>query len=288
MIQIKKRFMHKRIDSHQHFWKFDPVRDSWIDDSMLKIQKDFLPENLLPLLTENEFSGCVAVQADQSEEQTNFLLDLASKNDFIKGVVGWVDLLDKNIAERLNHFSSHNKLKGFRHIVQGERDDFMLRKDFRNGIGALKQFKYTYDVLVFHRQLPAVIDLVNSFPDQAFVLDHIAKPDVKLGNILSWEKNIKELAKAENVMCKISGMVTEADWNNWKSDDLKPYLDVIFENFSTKNLMFGSDWPVCNLAADYAKVVGIVEDYIIPLSIQDQNQIWYKNVESFYNLDLMT
>lgn len=279
--------MHKRIDSHQHFWKFDPVRDSWIDDSMLKIQKDFLPENLLPLLTENEFSGCVAVQADQSEEQTNFLLDLASKNDFIKGVVGWVDLLDKNIAERLNHFSSHNKLKGFRHVVQGELDDFMLRKDFRNGIGELKQFKYTYDILVFHRQLPAVIDLVNSFPDQAFVLDHIAKPDIKLGNILSWEKNIKELAKAENVMCKISGMVTEADWNNWKSDDLKPYLDVIFENFSTKNLMFGSDWPVCNLAADYAKVVGIVEDYIIPLSIQDQNQIWYKSVESFYNLDLI-
>jgi L-fuconolactonase len=278
--------MHKRIDSHQHFWKFDPIRDGWIDHSMQKIQKDFLPEDLLPLLRENKFSSCVAVQASQSETETDFLLDLASKNDFIKGVVGWVDLLDENIAERLNHFSSHDKLKGFRHVVQGERDDFMLRKDFRNGIGALKQFKYTYDVLVFHRQLPAVIDLVNSFPDQAFVLDHIAKPDIKLGNILSWKKNIEELAKAENVMCKISGMVTEADWNNWKSDDLKPYLDVIFENFTAKNLMFGSDWPVCNLAADYTKVVGIVEDYIKPLSIQDQNQIWYKNAESFYNLDL--
>lgn len=277
--------MHKRIDSHQHFWKFDPIRDSWIDHSMQKIQRDFLPEDLQPLLLENNFSSCVAVQASQSETETNFLLDLASTNEFIKGVVGWVDLLDKNCAERLNHFSSYEKLKGFRHVVQGEPDDFMLRKDFRNGIRELKQFDYSYDILVFHRQLPAAINLVHSFPDQAFVLDHIAKPDIKSGDILSWKKNIKELAKAENVRCKISGMVTEADWNNWKSEDLNPYLDVIFENFSTSHLMFGSDWPVCSLAADYAKVVGIVEEYIQPLSIQDQNQIWYENANSFYHLD---
>ena len=277
--------MHKRIDSHQHFWKFDPIRDSWIDTSMQKIQKDFLPDALLPLLQENKFSSCVAVQASQSETETNFLLDLASKNDFIKGVVGWVDLLDKNCAERLNHFSAHDKLKGFRHVVQGEADDFMLREAFRNGISALKPFDYTYDILVFHRQLPAAIDLVHSFPDQAFVLDHIAKPDIKSGHILTWKKNIKELAHAENVMCKISGMVTEADWNNWKSEDLKPYLDVIFENFSTSHLMFGSDWPVCNLAADYAKVVGILETYMDSLSIQDQNQIWYENANSFYHLE---
>ncbi len=277
--------MHKRIDSHQHFWKFDPIRDSWIDASMQQIQKDFLPEDLQPLLIANKFSSCVAVQASQSETETNFLIDLASKNDFIKGVVGWVDLLDKNCAERLNHFSVHDKLKGFRHVVQGEADDFMLRKDFRNGISALKPFDYTYDILVFHRQLPAAINLVNSFPEQAFVLDHIAKPDIRSGEILSWKKNIEELAKAENVMCKISGMVTEADWNNWKAEDLKPYLDVIFENFSTSHLMFGSDWPVCNLAADYAKVVRTVEEYINTLSIQEQNQIWYENAHSFYHLD---
>lgn len=278
--------MNNRIDSHQHFWKFDPVRDSWIDDSMLKIQKDFMPENLLPLLTENAFSGCVAVQADQSEEQTNFLLDLASKNDFIKGVVGWVDLLDKNVANRLHHFSVYEKLKGFRHVVQGEADDFMLRNDFRNGIAALKQFDFTYDILIFHRQLPAAIDLVNSFPDQAFVIDHIAKPDIKSGTIASWKKDITEIAKAENVMCKISGMVTEADWNHWQTADLKPYLDVIFESFSANNLMFGSDWPVCNLAADYSKVVRTLEDYISQLSTQDQQKIWYNNAKSFYKLDV--
>lgn len=277
--------MHKRIDAHQHFWKFDPVRDSWIDASMQKIQKDFLPENLLPLLTENKFSGCVAIQASQSEEETNFLLDLAVKNDFIKGVVGWVNLLDKNTAERLAFFSSQKKLKGFRHVVQGEADDFMLRKDFRNGIRELKSFNYTYDILVFHRQLPAAIDLVNHFPDQAFVLDHIAKPDIKSGAIQSWKEGIKELAKAENVMCKISGMVTEADWNTWKADDLKPYLDVIFENFSKDNLMFGSDWPVSNLAANYTMVVDTLEEYISQLSTEEQHQIWCKNANTFYRLD---
>lgn len=277
--------MNNRIDSHQHFWKFDPVRDSWIDDSMLKIQKDFMPENLLPLLTENAFSGCVAVQADQSEEQTYFLMDLASKNDFIKGVVGWVDLLDKNVVERLHHFSGYEKLKGFRHVVQGEADDFMLRSDFRNGISALKQYNYTYDILIFHRQLPAAINLVNSFPDQAFVIDHIAKPDIKSGNIASWKKDITEIAKAENVMCKISGIVTEADWKHWQSDDLKPYLDVIFDSFSANQLMFGSDWPVCNLAADYSKVVKTLEDYISQLSTQDQQNIWSNNAKSFYKLD---
>lgn len=277
--------MSNRIDSHQHFWKFDPVRDSWIDDSMSKIQRDFLPEDLLPLLTENKFQGCVAVEAHQSEEQTNFLLDLASKNDFIKGVVGWVDLRNKNVSERLHHFSVHEKLKGFRHVVQGEADDFMLRSDFRNGIAALKPFDYTYDILIFHRQLPAAIDLVNRFPDQPFVIDHIAKPNIKSGDIASWEKNIKEIAKAENVMCKISGMVTEADWNNWQVADLRPYLDVIFENFSIDKLMFGSDWPVCNVAANYATVVKTLEDYSSQLSVQEQNKIWHENATVFYNLD---
>ncbi|TDD97785.1 amidohydrolase family protein [Flavobacterium cellulosilyticum] len=276
--------MHKRIDSHQHFWKFDPIRDNWIDESMQKIQKDFLPEDLLPILNENGFSDCVAVQASQSEIETDFLLDLASKNDFIKGVVGWVDLLDKNSAKRLELFSTQKKLKGFRHVVQGESDDFMFRKDFRNGINELKQHNYTYDILIFHRQLPAAINLVNSFPNQAFVIDHIAKPDIKSGAILSWKEDIKELAQAENVMCKISGMVTEANWNKWKPDDLRPYLDVIFENFTTKKLMFGSDWPVCNLAANYTIVVKIMEEYISQLPLLEQDLIWYGNANTFYNL----
>ncbi|MBF4517822.1 amidohydrolase family protein [Flavobacterium sp. ANB] len=276
--------MNNRIDAHQHFWKFDPVRDSWIDDSMQKIQRDFLPEDLLPLLHENQFSGCVAVQASQSEEETNFLVNLAAKNDFIKGVVGWVDLRDVIIEERLKHFSSNKILKGFRHVVQGEADDFMLRKDFQNGISLLKQFNYTYDILIFHHQLPAAINLVNQFTDQPFVIDHIAKPDIKSGDILSWKKGIEEISKAENVMCKISGMVTEANWHSWKTDDLKPYLDVIFENFSVDKLMFGSDWPVLNVASDYTDVVKTLENYIAQFSIQDQNKIWSENAKLFYKL----
>lgn len=273
-----------RIDAHQHFWKFDPVRDSWIDESMQKIQRDFLPEDLLPLLQENQFSGCVAVQASQSEDETNFLVNLAAKNDFIKGVVGWVDLRGVTIEERLNHFSSNKIIKGFRHVVQGESDDFMLRKDFQNGISALKEFNFTYDILIFHRQLPAAIELVNQFPNQPFVIDHIAKPDIKSGDILLWKKGIQEISKAKNVFCKISGMVTEADWKNWKIDDLKPYLDVIFENFSADKLMFGSDWPVLNVASNYAEVVKTLEDYIAQLSVENHNKIWYENAISFYKL----
>ncbi|KQB39963.1 amidohydrolase family protein [Flavobacterium aquidurense] len=276
--------MSNRIDSHQHFWKFDPVRDSWIDESMQKIQKDFLPEDLLPLLQQNQFSGCVAVQASQSEDETNFLLELAPKNDFIKGIVGWVDLRNENITERLEYFSNHKKIKGFRHVVQGEADDFMFREDFRKGISALKQFGYTYDILIFHRQLPAAIDLVKHFQNQPFVIDHIAKPDIKSGDIVSWKKGIEEIAKYENVSCKISGMVTEANWNNWKPDDLKPYLDVIFENFPTHKLMFGSDWPVLNVASNYSEVVKTLEDYISQLSTKNQNKIWSENTSSFYNL----
>lgn len=278
--------MNNRIDSHQHFWKFNPLRDSWIDDSMLTIQRDFLPEDLHSLLTKNKLQGCVAVEAHQSEEQTNFLVDLASKNDFIKGVVGWVDLLDKNINERLNHFSQHKIIKGFRHVVQAEADDFMLRNDFRNGIAALKEFNFTYDILIFHRQLPAAIDLVNSFPDQKFVIDHIAKPNIKLGEIDSWAKNIQEIAKAKNVVCKVSGMVTEADWKSWKYQDLRPYLDVIFENFTPNRLMFGSDWPVCNVAADYSEVIGVLEKYLTQFSAQQQNKVWFDNANSFYKLNL--
>lgn len=276
--------MHKRIDSHQHFWKFDPIRDSWINQSMQKIQRDFLPADLLPLLTENDFSGCVAVEAHQSEEQTQFLLDLAQQNDFIKGVVGWVDLLDKNVAERMSFFANNKKLKGFRHVVQGEADDFMLRNDFRYGISELKQFDYTYDILIFHRQLPAAIDLVNRFPDQDFVVDHIAKPDIKSKSIQSWKEGIIELSKAENVMCKVSGMVTEANWNSWTADDLKPYLDVIFENFTTERLMFGSDWPVCNIAASYSTVIKTLEDYISQLPSHEQDFIWHHNANTFYKL----
>ena len=278
--------MHKRIDSHQHFWKYDPSIHGWINDSMHKIKKDFLPEDLMPLLLDNQFLGCVAVQADQVEEETKFLLGLSKEYDFIKGVVGWVNLLDEKVSERLNYFSTEKKLKGFRHVVQGEADGFMLRKDFRQGIAALKEYGYTYDILVFQHQLPDAINLANHFPDQPFVLDHIAKPDLKTGNIIKWKADIKELAKEENVMCKVSGMVTEAHWHSWSPDDLKPCLDVVFENFTAKRLMFGSDWPVCNVAAKYSEVVNVVNDYIAQLSLNEQDMVWFKNAQAFYSLEV--
>lgn len=277
--------MQNRIDAHQHFWKFDPVRDAWIDETMVKIQRDFMPNDLYPVLTENQFEGCVAVQASQTDVETHFLLDLAAKNSFIKGVVGWVDLLDDAILGKLDTFSNREKLKGFRQVVQVEADDFMLRKDFKRGIAALNQFGYTYDILIFHRQLPAAIELVNEFPNQAFVLDHIAKPDIKSAVIQQWKKNIIELSKADNTMCKISGMVTEANWKNWTADDLKPYLDVVFECFGSERLMFGSDWPVCLVAAEYDKVVQTLDSYMAQLSKIEQENIWYRNANSFYKLD---
>ncbi|KGO84843.1 amidohydrolase [Flavobacterium rivuli WB 3.3-2 = DSM 21788] len=278
--------MHQRIDSHQHFWKFDPIKDAWIDESMLKLRKDFLPADLLPLLNDNQFSGCVAVQSVQTAGETEFLLNLATKHSFIKGVVGWVNLLDENICERLEYLSNQKKLKGFRHIIQGEPDGFMLREDFRSGISALKEYNYTYDILIYHRQLREAIKLVRHFPNQPFVINHIAKPDLKMGNIATWKENIKELAQAKNVLCKVSGMVTEAHWNTWTADDLKPCLDVVFENFTADRIMFGSDWPVCNLAANYARVIQTIHDYIAQLSEKEQEQVWFKNAEAFYNLDL--
>lgn len=278
--------MNKRIDAHQHFWKFDPVRDSWIDESMQKIQRNFLPDDLLPLLIENKFQGCIAVEAHQSEEQTNFLIDLASKNDFIKGIVGWVDLRSSTVSERLHHFSQHEIIKGFRHVVQAEADDFMDRKDFRNGIVALAEFGFIYEILIFHRQLPAAIDLVNRFPNQKFIIDHIAKPDIKSGNIDSWKKNMDEIAKADNVFCKVSGMVTEANWYSWKPEDLKPYLDVVFENFTTERVVFGSDWPVSDLAAKYSEVVETSEQYLSQFTAIEQNKFWFENANSFYKLNL--
>jgi L-fuconolactonase len=273
-----------RIDSHQHFWIFDPIRDSWIDDSMKIIQKDFLPEDLKPLLLENKFAGCVAVQASQSEQETDFLLDLAAKNEFIKGIVGWVDLRADSVSERLSHYSQYKKLKGFRHVVQGEADDFMFGTAFRKGIAALKNFDFTYDILIFQHQLPAAIDLVKSFPEQKFVIDHIAKPNIKSGEVASWKKGIEEISKFENVWCKISGMVTEADWNNWGTSDLKPYFDVVFENFPTARIMFGSDWPVCNVAATYSQLVGVLENYMSSFTAADQDRVWFGNAKAFYKL----
>lgn len=275
----------KRIDAHQHFWKYDPVRYAWIDQSMAEIQHDFLPSDLKPILVENEFEGCVVVQVEQSEGENEFQLQNAVENEFIKGVVGWVDFEAVNINERLNYFSQFKKLKGFRHILQGEKQrDFMLRPDFKRGIAALQTFGYTYDILIFPDQLGYAKSFVEAFPYQPFVVDHLAKPYIKNKKLDEWKKDISALAKHENVFCKVSGMVTEADWNNWEKEDFSPYLDVALEAFGSKRLMFGSDWPVCLVAASYKHVLLIAKEYFSALSADEQDAFWGGNATRFYNL----
>ncbi len=274
-----------RIDAHQHFWIFDPVRDSWITDDMAVIQRDFLPVHLKPILQENHIDGCIAVQADQSEIQNSFLLELASENDFIKGVVGWVDLRANNIEERLEYYSQFENMKGFRHVLQGEDDRaLMLKPEFMNGIGKLKKYGFTYDILIFPDQLQYVPEFVNAFPDQKFVIDHIAKPDIKNRKVADWAKEMRAIAELDNVWCKVSGMVTEADWKNWKVDDFEPYLDVVFEAFGVEKVMFGSDWPVCQVAATYTAMADIVTQYTSTLSLSEQSVFWGENAVNFYNI----
>ena len=274
-----------RIDTHNHFWKYDPIRDSWIDDSMQVIRRDFLPQDLYPFLQQNKMDGCIAVQADQSEQETTFLLELAEENNFIKGVVGWVNLIADDVEERLAFFTQYPKLKGIRHIVQAESDDFVLRKDFQNGISHLNKFNLIYDILIYPSQIANSIKLVEKFPDQTFVLDHIAKPDIQNHQILQWKKDITTLASYPNVYCKVSGLVTEASWNNWKQEDFIPYLDVIFEVFGVERIMFGSDWPVCLLAAKYREVINIVEQYLTRLSKVEQDQVMGKNAIQVYKIE---
>lgn len=273
-----------RIDSHQHFWRYDPVRYSWIDNSMQKIAKDFLPDELFKVLEENRMDGCVAVQAEQSEAETDFLLDIAQKNSFVKGVVGWVDLRSDHLRERLEFYSNNPFFKGVRHIVQAEKEGFMMEEAFLRGIRQLREFDLTYDILIFPRQLKEANELVARNPGQAFVLDHLAKPYIKDKKIEDWATDIKALANHGNVLCKLSGMVTEADWNHWNTEDFETYLSVVFDAFGEDRLMFGSDWPVCLLAASYPHVLRIVENFIQALSPTAQEKIMGLNAQKFYNL----
>lgn len=274
-----------KIDAHQHFWKFNPVRDSWITDEMAVIQKDILPGDLEPVLKENSFDGCVVVQSDQSEEENIFQLANAAKHNFIKGVVGWADLQAFDIEQKLVYYSGFEKMKGFRHVLQGEADrSLMLNPKFMNGISKLKKYNFTYDILIFPDQLKYVPQFVSSFPAQKFVIDHIAKPLIKEGKTDEWKKEIQAVAKHENVWCKISGLVTEADWKVWKPANFTPYLDVVTEAFGTKRILFGSDWPVCLVAASYNQTLGIVKDYFANFSINEQNAFFGGNAVNFYRL----
>ena len=273
------------IDSHQHFWKYNPFKHSWIDDNMSEIRKDFLPSDLAKVYIENAIDGCIAVQADQTLEETDFLIDLASKNDFIKGIVGWVDLRSENIEKVLEKYSKQNIVKGFRHVVQAESDhNFLLRPSFLRGISLLEKYNFTYDILVFPHQLGAVLEFVKQFPKQKFVIDHIAKPYIKDGFYEGWASQMTSISKQENVYCKMSGMITEADYNTWTLEQLNPYMDLILKDFGPNRIMFGSDWPVCLVAGNYKQVKEIVTNFILKLSDSEQRGIMGTNAINFYNI----
>jgi L-fuconolactonase len=273
------------IDAHQHFWKYNPVRDSWINEEMQVIRRDFLPADLEPILEQNALQGCVTVQSDSSEAENAFQLNNARQYDFIKGVVGWVDLCTENVEDRLAYYQPFEKMKGFRHVLQGEpQRDFMLRPDFRRGIGLLEKFNFTYDILIFPDQLSYTQQLVAAYPNQKFVLNHLAKPNIKGGEIKQWTKAITDLARHENIFCKISGMVTEADWQNWQPQTFFPYLDAVVAAFGTDRLMYGSDWPVCLVAGSYGQVLNIARNYFSSFSPAEQENIFGGTATRFYNL----
>jgi|SRR5215469_2080793 len=274
-----------RIDAHQHFWIYNPVEYEWIDESTSALRRNFLPEDLRPELSNADFQGSIVVQARQTLEETRWLLELADISPNILGVVGWVDLCSPQCRSQLETLSKNLKLVGIRHIVQSEPDDrFLLRRAFLDGITLLEQFDLTYDILIYTKHLPVAAEFVERFPRHRFVLDHLAKPPIKSREIESWATGIRRLARFPNVFCKLSGLVTEADWQGWEQKDITPYLDVAFEAFGPPRLMIGSDWPVCLVASSYSRTVDIVKNYLQRHPAETRDAVLGGNAQRFWRL----
>lgn len=274
-----------QIDAHQHFWIYNETEYAWLDDSMAALRRDFLPPDLKPELSAHGFDGSIVVQTRQTLEETRWLLEIAGHNESILGVVGWVNLRSPDIRSQLKALTANPKLVGVRHIVQSEPDDrFLLRPDFMRGISALEEFDLAYDILIYTKHLPIAAEFVQRFPRQRFVLDHLAKPPIKSGEIDVWANGIRALAGFPNVFCKLSGLVTEANWQHWTPAHIKPYLDVAFQSFGPERLMIGSDWPVCLVAASYKRVVEIVKHYIRDLPPESQAAVLGGNAQRFWRL----
>jgi L-fuconolactonase len=274
-----------RIDAHQHFWMYNGREYGWINDSMAALRRDFLPADLKPELERSGFQGCVAVQARQTLGETQWLLELAEQAPFILGVVGWVDLRSPRLRFELESLADNSKLVGVRHIVQSEPDErFLLQPDFLRSIAMLEEFDLAYDILIYAKHLPVAAEFVARFPRQRFVLDHLAKPPIKSGAIDVWTHGIRELAAFPNVYCKVSGLVTEADWQAWKPEDFRPYLDAAFECFGPSRLMIGSDWPVCTVTAPYSRVMNLVKDYVGKYAAKERDAVLGENAATFWRL----
>ena len=274
-----------RVDAHQHFWIYHPDEYAWIDDSMAALRRDFLPDDLAVELESSGFQASIAVQARQTPQETRWLLELADRSASILGVVGWIDLRSPDVRSQLRSFAQNPKLVGVRHIVQSELDErFLLQSDFLRGISALEEFDLTYDILINTKHLPVAAEFVERFPRQRFVLDHLAKPPITGGEIDSWAEGIRRLAAFPNVLAKLSGLVTEADWQSWKPEQIIPYLDVAFESFGPQRLMIGSDWPVCLAASSYGGTIGVVKDYIRRRKPESSDDVLGGNAIRFWRL----
>jgi len=276
-----------KIDSHQHFWKYNETDYPWMAGKLACCQRDFLPADLAPLLEVGQLDGCIAVQARQSLEETDFLLDLADQNSFIRGVVGWVPFCDSDVERHLEHYVGHQKIVGFRHVIHDEADDqFILRPDFNAGIQALSRHSLCYDILIFERHLPQTLTFVDQHPGLSMVVDHIAKPRIRRNDFdRTWAANIRRLAERENVTCKLSGMVTEAEDDDWNEALLKPYFDTVLEAFGPERLMFGSDWPVCLMRSSHTQWLETVRTLISPLTDTEQVAIMGATAQRVYQLD---
>jgi len=274
-----------KIDAHHHFWSFDPTQYDWIDESMGVLRRNFLPADLEQEIETAGIDGVVSVHARQTLEETRWLLDLAEEHASIKGVVGWVPLAEPDVHEQLDSLARQPALKGVRHAVQDEPDDtFMLGDAFNAGVDALAKHGLVYDILIYERQLPQAIQFVDRHPQQAFVLDHFGKPQVKDAVVEPWREHIRQLAERENVACKVSGLTTEADWQSWTESQLSVYLETVLEAFGPRRLMFGSDWPVCLLATTYASWYELVQRQFAGLSADEQSRIFGQTAVDVYNL----
>ena len=272
------------IDSHVHFWNFDPVRDNWITADMEIIRHDFMPNDILKTYQQVGIEGCIAVQANQSETETQFLLDLAKENALIKGIVGWTDLNADNLQERLNYWKDFDLIKGWRHVLQAEQDDFILDDNFADGVKLLNEFNYTYDLLCYHTQLAAIIKLVDKLPNQPLVLDHCGKPDVKFQDLKAYDEHIKILAQNPNVSCKISGLLTEADWHKWSEREVFNCFDIVFNHFGIDRIMYGSDWPVVLVSRPYKTWFNLVQNYLLGFSEEEKTKVLEGNAKRFYKI----
>ena len=273
------------VDSHHHFWRYDPVEYGWISDSMRALRRDFLPADLRREVEAAGVDGVVSVQASQTLSETRALLAHARGNDFIRGVVGWVPLVDPAVRGTLEELAQDPYLRACRHVLQDEPDDeYMLRRDFNNGVRAVTEAGLVYDILIFERHLPQTLEFVDRHPDQVFVLDHIGKPRIRDGSFGAWHAAIRDLARRPNLYCKISGMATEADWGRWSEAELAPYMDAVLDAFGPRRLMYGSDWPVCLVAVGYARWFELVAGFVARLSADERDRVLGGTASEAYRL----